>query len=452
MTGQMPVQTATKQVAEVDTSKRVLTMEEVQKHCDWGDCWTVIRGKVYDISEWANNHPGGTVIRLAFARDATALVESYHHVPSIAKVEALLGTKVKCVGILNAAPESEKKKEFFTDLRKRVDKHLKDIQIGYHHIEAVSIFEVVVTAMLFWVCTYFKVMHGSMLAAMFLGVFTGRLGFLMHMGNHCAISKNHYINRFTGLMMDMIGSTHYIWQFEHQVAHHCDPNEFGKDNDCEIGAPILRFHPMIKRAWYHKYNHLTTTVGMAGGLAKWTISDFFNLYAGVVSNVRLYVTKKEKLLVLFFKAQLFFFHLILPAYYWGLPWTMALFSAQLVIGGMYLENIFIVNHIQDGLVPPEGLHWAAKQVFSTANWGSASHFWNFVSGGLNHQIEHHLFPSMSHYLYPTIAPVVKQCCKDHGVPYKNYDSFPSAWMSMFTYLRDLGTPKFDNFQVPKLAA
>jgi len=109
-----------------------------------------------------------------------------------------------------------------------------------------------------------------------------------------------------------------------------------------------------------------------------------------------------------------------------------------------------VNHIQDELVPPTNSHWAAKQVQSTANWGSGSHLWNFVSGGLNHQIEHHLFPSHSIYLYPLMSPVVKRVCEKHGLAYKNFANFPEAYIAMVTYLKDLGTDKFDGFKVKTL--
>lgn len=83
-------------------------------------------------------------------------------------------------------------------------------------------------------------------------------------------------------------------------------------------------------------------------------------------------------------------------------------------------------------------------MIATANWGSASHFCNWISGGLNHQIEHHLFPSYSIYTYPVISPIVREVCAKHGLPYHNYSHFGSAWLAMVTYLKNLGTDKFDS--------
>ena len=76
---------------------------------------------------------------------------------------------------------------------------------------------------------------------------------------------------------------------------------------------------------------------------------------------------------------------------------------------------------------------------ATSNWCSGSHIANFLSGGLNHQMEHHLFPSMSIYLYPYISPIVRQTCEEFNLPYRNFKSFGDAWFSMFEYLRKLGS-------------
>lgn len=109
-------------------------------------------------------------------------------------------------------------------------------------------FELAVTFTLYVIATYYVSVVGSVWAAVVLGFLTGRLGFIMHSGNHQAISRNVWWNKAGGLMMDLIGSTHLIWSFEHQVAHHMDPNVYKKDNDCEIGTPSLPRAASIDRA------------------------------------------------------------------------------------------------------------------------------------------------------------------------------------------------------------
>jgi fatty acid desaturase len=97
-----------------------------------------------------------------------------------------------------------------------------------------------------------------------------------------------------------------------------------------------------------------------------------------------------------------------------------------------------VNHIQKGLIPPAKSHWAVRQVLGSANWRAGSHLYNWFSGGLNHQIEHHLFPAVSHYYYPQISPIVQETCKEFGLDYRNYPSFGVAFGSLRHYLWELG--------------
>jgi linoleoyl-CoA desaturase len=125
----------------------------------------------------------------------------------------------------------------------------------------------------------------------------------------------------------------------------------------------------------------------------------------------------------------------------------------MAIGAYYLETVFIVNHIQEKLQVPvidnqDSLHWAIHQVYTTANWSSDSYIATFLSSGLIHQIEHNLFPSMNIYLYLKIAHIVEEECLKFGLPYHNYNSFTTAWIDMFYYLKKLGNPdtNFDQFQ------
>merc|ERR1712054_92006 len=103
-----------------------------------------------------------------------------------------------------------------------------------------------------------------------------------------------------------------------------------------------------------------------------------------------------------------------------------------------MENTFIVNHIQKDLIAPVGCHWATSNVFASANWQSGSKFWCWMSGGLNHQIEHHLFPSISHYYYPMLSPIVKKTCEEYNLPYNNFETFTDCWNSMRSYLYEPG--------------
>ena len=161
-----------------------------------------------------------------------------------------------------------------------------------------------------------------------------------------------------------------------------------------------------------------------------------------VGNVRMAIDRSDWHVLLSFKLFWLLIHVVIPVYFNGWATALAQCFVFMALGGHYLENIFIVNHIQNGLVPPATAHWADKQVMATANWKSGSPFWNWFSGGLNHQIEHHMFPSLSMYWYPHISATVRQCCLDHGITYSDYPDFVTAWVAMWTYLKDMGNVEF----------
>lgn len=386
---------------------------------------------------------------IAAGRESTCLFESYH--PGSVEQRAFQKLKtspnIRYLGPLlddNGKPvQLPTDDKFWRTLIGRVEEHLKAKGVNWYWNEFLSFAEVIVSAIIYMIATYYTTWHGSMIAAIVLGVITGRLGFLMHNGNHRSTSKSTWRNHFTGCMMDMIGSSHLIWSHEHQVAHHCDPNELGRDNDCSIGSPYLKLHPDIQETvpLTVRWQHILTPIAISVGIFKWYIGDFTVFLTGRVGSVKFHITTKDWIQFLLFKGQWLFFHVLLPIYFHGffnLRQTWLPFITFMVLAAHYLENIFIVNHIQDGCAYPPRAHWAVKQVWSTTNWGTGSRFWNFVSGGLNHQLEHHLFPSLHIYLYPEVAPIVKKTCEEFGLPYRNFPTFWHAWFSCMSYLKKLG--------------
>ncbi len=419
-----------------------LTLEEVARHDGrGGSLWTVIDGEVYDISEFARDHPGGAIIRLAAGRQADALLESYHSSAATGRVRAVLRRRARHVGSLRAedrAPRGDP--AFFTTVRARVEAHLASRGLDRHHGARASAIELVLVALLLALCWGLRAFTGSLAAAAASGLLIGRLGFLQHSGNHAAVHKRARDNRRVGLIMDALGGSSRVWSVEHQLAHHLHPNTLGFDNDCEIGRPMLRFHPGIRRRWWHRGQHVTTFVVMSVGLLKWVVSDIVDHLRGRVGNARFHADARDWARLLVGKSLWVILQVLVPAVLCG--WELALASTfvMMATGAYYLESIFIVNHIQPGLVPPRGVHWSIEQVLATANWSAGSRLANFVSGGLNHQIEHHLFPGLSTALYPEISPIVRETCREFGLPYNDLPGFTAAWRSTFAYLRELGLP------------
>jgi len=160
-----------------------------------------------------------------------------------------------------------------------------------------------------------------------------------------------------------------LHSFEHNVAHHCNPNELGYDNDAEIGDPILRFHPDLKSSWLQRYQHITTFILMSGGTIKWYFSDLFSLVRGHIGNIDFHASRAEIAMCVFFKILRWVLGITIPAYYHG--WSAAVTSTVITfaVSAHYLENVFIVNHIQGpDAVPNPNSHWAIRQLEGTYNW------------------------------------------------------------------------------------
>lgn len=205
-------------------SLRLVSPAELAQHSGLavGSSWTSIDGLVYDITRFSGSHPGGPVIRYAAGRDSTALFESYHPTKSMAIARKLLARPASgctLVGRLEGAPKPPDS-TFLTTVKQRCEAHLKQQGIDRHYKQTLGCIEALLTILTYGIATYYTSVHGSVIAAIVLGVCTARLGFVMHTGNHCAASGKVMVNRFLGHCMDLIGSSNLIWGWEHQVAHH----------------------------------------------------------------------------------------------------------------------------------------------------------------------------------------------------------------------------------------
>ena len=419
---------------------RTITLAELARHGGQdGSHWIELQGKIYDVSGFAPRHPGGGLLALGAGRPTTTLFEAYHPGPSLDRARKALAARGTLVGTL--APDEQVPygdPAFFDALRGRVDEHLRARGLGYHSRGWLIGLEAVVLLLMFVGAWAWRLSGGAYLAAVVAGIVVARLGFVMHSGNHAAITRRGRGARAVGGIMDVIGGSSLVWRYAHQVSHHGQPNVSGADNDAEIGYPLLRFHPALPRRRWHRFQVVTLMVGISIGLVKWLISDFGHLWRGRANNVGFHVPRAAWLQVLLGKALWVAMHVVAPVVVLGPLHGLATTLVMMAVGAYYMEGIFIVNHLQAGLVPRPGAHWAEQQVQGSANWGSGGRWTNWISGGLNHQLEHHLFPSMSIYLYPTISPVVRATCAEFGLRYRDCGGYVSALAQCLGHLHDLG--------------
>ena len=411
-----------------------------------GTYWMEIQGEVYDVTDFVPRHPGAELIKLAAGRQATTLFESCHPGRSLDHARKALAKQCKRVGTLDpAAQEVYGDPAFFDALRTRADARLKERGMTYHAGARLLVFEYVVLVSIFLGAWAARVWNGSLgwsyVAAVIGGLAVARLGFAMHTGNHAAVARRGRGMGVIGSLMDLIGGSSLVWRASHQVSHHGKPNISGADNDAEIGYPLLRFHPELPRRPMHRFQVAGLALGMSVGLIKWIVSDVLHVWRGRVTHAPFHVTRGEWLKLAVFKSLWVAMHVVVPVIVLGPLHGLLTMLVMMAVGAYYMEGIFIVNHLQKDLVPAAGAHWAVQQVQGSANWRSGSRFYNWLSGGLNHQVEHHLFPSVSIYCYPVLSPVVRETCAEFGIAYRDLGGFWPALGQCAGYLHDLGRPE-----------
>lgn len=284
--------------------------------------------------------------------------------------------------------------------------------------------------------------------AIMLGFVTGAIGFnIQHDGSHQAYSNYDWVNRVMAMTLDMIGGSSYHWYWKHIVYHHTYVNITGQDTDVDIGN-IGRLTPHHKRFWFYRWQHYYLWPLYGFMAINWhLVGDFRDVIPGRIGDHRLQRPKGWDLMV-FITGKVSFFALafVIPSLFHPV-WVVALFYL-LVDGelGLILTVVFQLAHcVEEAEFPLPGKDtgriensWAIHQVETTVDFARRSRVAAWLLGGLNFQIEHHLFPRICHINYPAISKVVEQTCKEFGVRYSEHKSFWSGLASHFRWLRRMG--------------
>jgi len=273
---------------------------------------------------------------------------------------------------------------------------------------------------------------------------------VQHDANHGAYSGSRTVNRMLERTLDMLGASSYLWHWKHNVFHHTYTNVSGADHDIEL-APFARLAPAQRRRPVHRFQHLYMWV-----LYGFTVfhmhfvEDFLNLMRGRVGHHR-FPRPRGLRMIEVFASKLFVFGwcIALPLLFhrW---WVVLVFYAGLWFAvGLILGLVFQVAHCLDDSsfpVPVDGGHriddeWSAHQVRTTSNFSPGGWLTTWYVGGLNYQIEHHLFPKICHIHYPRLSAIVREVCAEHGL---HYDCRPSFWAALVSHgrlLRRMGRPE-----------
>lgn len=272
---------------------------------------------------------------------------------------------------------------------------------------------------------------------------------VMHDAAHGAFSKRKWINSLFASSMFILGSTVFNWKIQHNLLHHTYTNIYGYDQDISTKAVIrLSDHAQLKK--YHRFQFIYAFLfyGMM------TISKLVGDVTQLLTFNRTGITKtqnaneKKEILVLFLSKILYFATIIvLPILFSSFTWWQVLigFFLMHLTAGIIMSVIFQMAHVVEGAEQPlpdeNGIikhDWLVHQLRTTADFAPKNAVLNWYVGGLNFQIEHHLFSNICHIHYKKIAPIVKQTAKEFGLEYNVKPTFLKALKSHVNRLKDLG--------------
>ena len=341
-----------------------------------------------------------------------------------------------------------KTSEYYSELRKRVESYFSNNGLQRTGTWKMYLKTTVILAL--FAGSYVTLMFFSntilmaLLSAFVLSQAFVLVGFnIMHDANHGSYSKSKTINRIMGYTLDLIGGSHMLWKQKHNILHHTYTNIDGMDEDLETSG-LLRLSPNQKWHFWHKLQYVYAfPVYSLLTLSMVIYTDFKKLFTGKIGTQKISQVKfSEKLFIYISKTVYLGYMIILPLFFHPVIHVLFFFLYIHFILGFTFSVVFQLAHAveQNDFPQPEPQtgnienEWAIHQVETTANFAPRNKLAAWYLGGLNFQIEHHLFSNICHIHYPQISKIVLQTSKDYSI---NYVSYPNVFSAVIAHLRFL---------------
>lgn len=347
--------------------------------------------------------------------------------------------------------------EFKKVLNKRVNEYFARKGISRNHTPGM-VFKTIVMFSIYLV-PFFLILtnifpFGVVLILYFImGIGAAGVGMsVMHDGNHASYSDNQKVNRLMGLSINMLGADAYNWKIKHNKLHHVFTNIYGYDEDINSRA-VLRFayNSPIKK--YHRFQHYYAWIFYSMMSLSMIFGDIskriYNRRKGL-TNIPLKSFRKSMAWLIVSKALYFGIIIVLPLLITSLVWWQVLlgFLVMHLTVGTILSLIFQMAHLVEGpeqSTPDEygkiGHSLIVHQLKTTADFSKNNRLLSWYVGGLNFQIEHHMFPRICHMHYPAISKIVEDTTREYKLPYYVFDGFGDAFLSHLETLKNLGRVK-----------
>ena len=284
----------------------------------------------------------------------------------------------------------------------------------------------------------------SLIMCAVLGLTLASIGFnVMHDACHGCYSSKKWVNSVLALTMNVLGGNAFFWKQKHNVLHHTYTNIEGIDDDI-AQSKLLRQSPTQEWKPIHRYQHIYLTLAYSLTIFMWvSVRDFKKYFVKKIHNTALQpMDTKEHITFWVSKVLYAVFYVALPILCVGLKaWLIGYLTMGMVLG-IAIAYVFQLAHavegpefdsvgVDDKLIETE---WAIHQIKTTANFSPDSKVISWLVGGLNFQVEHHLFPRISHVHYPEVSKIVKAHCEQFNVP---YHSFPTITMAVSSHIKKM---------------
>ena len=347
-------------------------------------------------------------------------------------------------------------RDFTLALNKRVNDYFKVNKIGRHGNREMIIKTIFMFALYF--IPYALIVTGILtsMPALICAVMVMSLGVsgiglsVMHDANHGAYSKNARVNNFIGYSLNLVGANAFNWKIQHNLLHHTYTNVYEEDEDISPKG-ALRLSPHSPWKKIHKFQFIYAWFLYGLMTLSWLFfKDFERIVKyyknGLINKQKASVTK-EWIILIVTKAIFIGYIFFIPWIFTPLVWWQILIGITLMhyAAGFFLAIIFQPAHVITGTEFPlpddENVlkyNWTVHQLHTTTNFGNKSKWFSWFVGGLNFQIEHHLFPNICHVHYRKISGIVKSTAEEFGLPYKNARTFAGALYNHLMLLKQLG--------------
>jgi linoleoyl-CoA desaturase len=341
---------------------------------------------------------------------------------------------------------------FHTELKKRISDYFEEV--GKATTGDYKLFIKAVILMISFVFIYAHLVFFTpntffaILESALLGCVISAIGFnVMHDGAHGSFSKYKWLNSFAAFSLNILGGNSFMWNMKHNVIHHAYTNVDGVDDDINV-QPWMRMSATQKKYRLHKYQHLYFWVLYSMLYILWIfVLDYGKYFKSRIGSMQLKKMQLSDHLVFWgFKLFHAFLFVGLPIYMVGFGDWLVAFLVITLVAGLVLSLVFQLAHTVEHTsfpVPNETTgkledEWAVHQIKTTANFATRNKVVSWLVGGLNFQIEHHLFPKISHIHYPAISKIIRQACQEYGIHYIEYPKVRYAVASHVAFLRQMG--------------